>query len=279
MHIRKIIAVSAALAMVTLAATEVWAQGGTYGGGVISPGGPPAILSGQSGGPRNASSMGSSCRGSIAMAPDHMFNVVAPMHVTIEVLNQGGDTTLVVMGPSGVFCDDDSAGSLRPRVSQMMMPGIYQVFVGTYGSGGMHAYTLRAMGSGGAPQPQPVVSGGGGRFGGAVLGGGQVFANLSGQSGGAISARSYGNQCRGWVDGIPDHVITVTSPVNVTFDVNGSGDTTLVITGPAGILCDDDGGNGFNPRITRFLMPGMYEIRVGSYSQGRIIPYTMSIHP
>jgi hypothetical protein len=280
MQARTIIAVTAALAMVTLASTEVWAQGGSYGGGVIAPGSPPIVLSGQSGGPRNANSMGSSCRGNIAFAPDHVFNVVAPMQVTFTVLNQGGDTTMIVMGPSGVFCDDDSAGSLRPQVSQMLMPGQYQVFIGTYGGGGMHPYTLRAMGSGGGPPPpQPVVQGGGGRYGGAVIGGGQMYANLSGASGGPISARTYGGACRGWVAGIPDHVITVTTPSSVTFDVTASGDTTLVITGPTGVLCNDDGGNGSNPRISGFFAPGRYEVRVGSYSQGRNFPYSMSIHP
>ncbi len=278
MKARTIIAVSAALAMVTLASTEVWAQGGSYGGGVIAPGSPPIVLSGTSGGPRSASGMGSRCRGNIAMTPDHIFNVLAPMTVRFEVLNQGGDTTMVVMGPSGVFCDDDSGGSLRPRIIQQLMPGQYQVYIGTYGGRGMHPYTIRVTGSGGAPAPQPSP-GGNGRYGGAVLGHGQMYANLSGVSGGPISARTYGSQCRGWVAGMPDHVITITSPMVLTFDVSSGGDTTLVITGPAGVLCNDDGGSGTNPRITRPLSPGRYEIRVGSYSNGRNYPYSLSIHP
>lgn len=286
MQVRTVMVLSTVLAIVALAAPEARAQGGSYGGGMIGPGSPPITLSGTSGGPRNASAMGSNCRGNIAMVPDHVFTVTAPMTVRFEVLNASGDTTLVVMGPSGVFCDDDSGNGLNPRVMQHMMPGQYQVFVGTYGGRSMFPYTIQVAGQGGfvAPMPTPMPTpvphgGGGGRYGGAMIGPGQPFANLSGTSGGPITSRTYGGHCRGWVDGMPDHVITVTSPMMVTFDVSASGDTTLVITGPAGVLCDDDSGNGSNPRITRPLAPGRYEIRVGSYSSGRNYPYTLSIHP
>jgi hypothetical protein len=281
MQPRKVVFLGMLLTLVFFEAAEARAQGGSFGGGVIGPGSPPMALAGTSGGPRSASMMGSNCRGNIAMVPDHVFTVTSPMMVRFEVISQAGDTTLVVVGPSGVFCDDDSAGSLRPRVMQQLMPGQYQVFVGTYGGSGMYPYTIQVSGQGGygAPVPVPVPMGGGGRFGSAVIGPGQMYANMSGVSGGPISSSTYGGHCRGWVAGMADHILTVTSPMVITFDVSAPGDTTLVITGPTGVLCDDDSGGSANPRITRPLSPGRYEIRVGSYSSGNTYPYTLSIHP
>lgn len=282
MQCRPVLTVCMVLGL-ALATSDAWGQGGRYGGGVVAPGSPAVTLTGTSGGPRQANSMGSHCRGSIAATPDHVFSVTTPMPVRFEVLNARGDTTLVVVGPSGVLCDDDGGNGFNPRIIQNVMPGQYQVYVGSYSSGSLHQYTLQVAGQGGPAMPvayataaQPTT---GGRYGGAVLAPGSMFANLAGQSGGALSANSMGPGCRGYIANIPDHVITVSSPMVVTFDINASGDTTLVVAGPSGVLCDDDGGNGFNPRLTGSLQPGVYQIYVGSYSSGRVYPYSMSIHP
>lgn len=277
MHTRSALIVLAGLC-VALLSTEAQAQGGTYGGGVIAPGSPPVTLAGTSGGPRQARSMGSSCRGTIAVRPDHVFNVVTPMQVRFEVLNSSGDTTMVVVGPSGVFCDDDSGNGFNPRVIRHLMPGQYQVYVGTYSGRNMYPYTIQVSGMG-APAPTPAPMPVGAIFGTAVLGIGNMMASLSGTSGGPMPANSYGSSCRGYINQMPSHVLTVTAPMVLTFDVSGSGDTTLVVSGPGGTHCNDDGGSGFNPRITRPLTPGTYRIFVGSYSRGSVHPYTLSIHP
>jgi len=278
MQLRTAITLVAALC-VALVSSESWAQGGTYGGGVIAPGSPPLTLAGTSGGPRQARSMGGNCRGTIAVRPDHVINVVTPMQVRFEVLNAGGDTTMVVVGPSGVFCDDDSGNGLNPRVIQQLMPGQYQVYIGTYAGRNLYPYTLQVSGMGGAPPPVAVPVPGGALFGAAVIGIGHMMANLSGTSGGPVPARSHGGSCRGYINPMPSHILTVTSPMVVTFDVSAPGDTTLVVSGPGGTTCNDDGGNGFNPRITRTLTPGTYQIFVGSYGRGAVYPYTLTIHP
>ena len=277
---QKRLLLAAVLAAAASASGQAWAQGGTFGGAVIGPGTPPVTLNGTSGGPRAASSFGSSCRGQIAMAPDHIFNVTMPMQVRFEVLNAGGDTTMVVTGPAGVLCDDDSGNGLNPMIDRHLPPGQYQVFIGTYGSSGrMLPYTIQVSGRGGMVAPPPPSHHGGGRYGGAVLAPHSPVESLAGVSGGPRSARSMGPQCRGHIAATPDHIITVTSPMMLTFDVTAPGDTTLVITGPTGVLCDDDGGPGFNPRISAPLQPGSYQIFVGSYSRRQNYHYTMSIRP
>lgn len=263
----------------TTISTEAWSQGGTYGGGIIAPGSPPLTLAGTSGGPRQARSMGSSCRGTIAVRPDHVFTVTTPMTVRFEVVNAGGDTTMVVVGPSGIICDDDSGSGVNPRVMQHLMPGQYQVYVGTYSGRNMYPYTLQVQGQGGhQPMPTPHVPSGA-RFGAAVLGPGSMNATLNGTSGGPVSARSRGSRCRGHINPMPSHIVRVLSPMVATFDVNGPGDTTLVVVGRTGTHCNDDGGNGFNPRLTIPLQPGVYQVFVGSYSRGQSYPYTLRLHP
>ncbi len=281
MQIRSVLAVCAALIVATVA-SEARSQGGSYGGGIIAPGSPPLTLAGRSGGGRQARSMGSSCRGTIAVRPDHVIRVTSPMQVRFEVLNAGGDTTFVIVGPSGVMCDDDSGNGVNPRIIRQLMPGVYRVFVGTYGGRNFFPYTIQVQGMGmpmPQPMPQPMPMPGGARFGGAVVGPGNMTAVLSGTSGGPIPARNYGSSCRGHITAMPSHTINVLSPMMLTFDVTASGDTTLTIIGPAGTLCDDDGGAGSNPRIMRPLNPGTYQVYVGSYSRGRTYPYTLHVHP
>jgi hypothetical protein len=278
MRMPLIIAACAAL-VVTSISTDGWSQGGTYGGGVIAPGSPPMTLSGTSGGPRQARSMGSQCRGTIAARPDHVFRVSSPMTVHFEVLNASGDTTMVIVGPSGTFCDDDSGNGFNPRIIQHLMPGRYRVFIGSYSAGNLYPYTLRVQGQGVPMPPPPTHHQGGALFGNAVLGPGQMTAVLSGTSGGPVPARNHGPTCRGHITAVPGHLVTVHSPMVLNFNVQAPGDTTLVVVGPGGTFCDDDGGNGFNPRVTRPLQPGTYQVFVGTYSSGRVYPYTLSITP
>ena len=89
------------------------------------------------GGLLRAQSVGGTCVGHIAQAPD--FQVVyqsgRDLPLQFEVASQA-DTTLAINLPDGSWaCDDDSAGNLQPRIT-LAQPasGRYDVFVGTYRS-------------------------------------------------------------------------------------------------------------------------------------------------
>ena len=77
----------------------------------------------------------------------------------------------------------------------------------------------------------------------------------------------------GWVTKLPDFVVnykTKNGPSGfaLTFRIEGSTDTVLLINGPNGKWhFDDDGGNRLNGKI-RFpqASPGRYDIWVGSYT-------------
>ena len=90
--------------------------------------------------------------------------------------------------------------------------------------------------------------------------------------GGSIDAQSeVSSQCRGYISNAADFELTYRAgnwPLII--EVEASADTTLVINGPDGQwYCDDDSGDGSNPRI-RFGNPqgGVYDIWVGTYSGG-----------
>jgi hypothetical protein len=101
-------------------------------------------------------------------------------------------------------------------------------------------------------------------------------------SGGELNAaETIGRGCQGYVTNAPDVRINYTpGSLPLIISVNSTSDTTLVINAPDGSwICDDDSGNfGTNPSVTlRNVMPGQYDIWVGSYTQGDAAGATLSI--
>ena len=51
------------------------------------------------------------------------------------------DTTLIVAGPDGVWCNDDS-GSQNPAIAGEWLAGSYRIWVGNYQAGEVPRYEL-----------------------------------------------------------------------------------------------------------------------------------------
>jgi hypothetical protein len=87
-------------------------------------------------------------------------------------------------------------------------------------------------------------------------------------AGGAAPAAQAKTGCEGKVSAAPDlHLFFEAGDMDLTFLVEGSEDTTLLINTPNGRwYCDDDSGGGFDPRI-QITNPqsGRYDIWVGAY--------------
>jgi hypothetical protein len=108
---------------------------------------------------------------------------------------------------------------------------------------------------------------------------------LAVEAGGDIDVSAYlGGDCAGFVTAAPDVEITYTgSPGGLLrfyflADEEGA-DTVLVINDPTGEWwCSDDSFDTFNPTID-FLpaADGVYDIWVGTYSSGELIPGTLAI--
>lgn len=102
-------------------------------------------LVGLSGGPADApagaTQNGQPCRGSIGVWPDHVLQLeqdAASLNLTVI---GDGDTTLVVQGPAGWYCVDDTNG-YDPALNLRVQGGLYRVWVGSYSSGQYHNYAL-----------------------------------------------------------------------------------------------------------------------------------------
>lgn len=104
----------------------------------------PYTMKLKSGGSINASSLASGCGGNIANAPDFELTYTAgSLDLYISVISTA-DTTLVINTPSGKWiCDDDSGGNLDPSVKiENPGSGVYDIWVGTYGSSNLNDATL-----------------------------------------------------------------------------------------------------------------------------------------
>lgn len=52
------------------------------------------------------------------------------------------DTTLIVEGPGGIWCNDDSQGSKNPAIAGEWLPGLYRIWIGAYLAGVEPDYQL-----------------------------------------------------------------------------------------------------------------------------------------
>lgn len=112
----------------------------------------PMTLSGQAGGPIQASSLSpgdSLCRGTVGVLPNHTFTLSAAfptLRFTVDSFGQ--DTTMVVRSPDGrVYCNDDANG-LSPEIMGSFPAGDVQVYVGLYSGVGTVPYTMTVSANG-----------------------------------------------------------------------------------------------------------------------------------
>ena len=119
----------------------------TYGEISLNAGftGDPRTVRITSGGSVQASSVASGCAGFVAYAPDYQLTYSSGSLPLIFSVDSSSDTTLMINGPDGQwYCDDDSgnAGS-NPQVRfNSPRSGVYDVWVGSYSSGGGATATL-----------------------------------------------------------------------------------------------------------------------------------------
>ena len=147
--VRGLLAATAILAATAgVAAAQNYNQNPTYGAVQLNSGfqPDPFRVSLQSGGPIDASqTIGGSCRGFVANAPDYRVSYTSGSLPLIISVASGADTTLVVNGPDGRwYCDDDGGNAgLNPSLRWNSPPsGQYDIWVGTYSNPGFNPATL-----------------------------------------------------------------------------------------------------------------------------------------
>jgi hypothetical protein len=89
-------------------------------------------------------------------------------------------------------------------------------------------------------------------------------------SGGNNDASSYGEPCVGRIASVPDHILTVTEPLDyLRIYVESDADTTLVVeqVSTGEVACNDD-ANDLNPGLEWDFVPiDIYHVYVGNYHE------------
>lgn len=98
----------------------------------------PLRLQGTSGGNQSATQHGEHCLGAISEEANHTILLSSDAHLGISATS-ASDLTLVVKSSDGVFCNDDSFGSLDPAIDAWFSEGLVRIYVGS------HNPRIRAM--------------------------------------------------------------------------------------------------------------------------------------
>ncbi|RUR74584.1 hypothetical protein DSM107007_50890 [Nostoc sp. PCC 7120 = FACHB-418] len=82
------------------------------------------------------------CNGFVDETPDHTIRLTSKFDYLKLQVQSPQDTTIVVKGPGGTWCNDDLDGK-NPGIIGEWLPGNYQVWVGSYQKGKYFPYTLQ----------------------------------------------------------------------------------------------------------------------------------------
>lgn len=98
----------------------------------------PTILKGISGGSVPAKTIAGRadtatgpCVGFMDEKPDHVLVLTAFFNYLSVVVEAPEDTTMVVSGPGGTWCNDDYQGK-NPGIAGQWLPGTYKIWIGSY---------------------------------------------------------------------------------------------------------------------------------------------------
>jgi hypothetical protein len=108
----------------------------------------PTVVRGSAGGNRRAEDISGvrntptgPCVGYVGQTPNQQItltNRFSNLEIRVE---SDQDTTLVIVGPGGVWCNDDSRGK-NPVIAGEWLPGDYRIWVGSYRLGQLPPYRM-----------------------------------------------------------------------------------------------------------------------------------------
>jgi hypothetical protein len=109
----------------------------------------PAIVRGISGGDMSASDMATrtetatgACTGFVDEQPDHTVVLSSVFNFLNIQVESPEDTTLIIRGPGGTWCNDDYTGK-NPGIAGQWLSGTYQIWVGSYRQNEYSPYVIR----------------------------------------------------------------------------------------------------------------------------------------
>jgi hypothetical protein len=82
------------------------------------------------------------CVGFVDEKPNHTLVLKAFFNYLRIQVQSPRDTTIIVRGPGGIWCNDDFKGK-NPGIAGQWLPGTYSIWVGSYDQTKYHPYVLR----------------------------------------------------------------------------------------------------------------------------------------
>ncbi len=95
------------------------------------------------------------CIGFVDDQPDHELTLSGYFNYLSLRVRSGGDTTVVVRGPGGSWCNDDAYGQ-DPAIVGQWLEGTYQIWVGSYNRDQSLPYVLELSRTEPLPTPTPA---------------------------------------------------------------------------------------------------------------------------
>ena len=82
------------------------------------------------------------CDGYVQPQPNHLLKLESFFEFLRLEVRSPVDTTILIKGPGGVWCNDD-AGTANPMIEGQWQPGIYQVWIGSYQADSNNEYEIK----------------------------------------------------------------------------------------------------------------------------------------
>ncbi|HEY9769745.1 MAG TPA: hypothetical protein V6C71_14840 [Coleofasciculaceae cyanobacterium] len=112
----------------------------------------PLIIKGTSGGTVRATEITQTentatgyCNGYVRSQANHLLKLESFLEFMRLEVASPADTTILVKGPDGVWCNDD-AGTANPMIEGQWQQGLYQVWVGSYQVNTSNNYQIKITG-------------------------------------------------------------------------------------------------------------------------------------
>lgn len=86
------------------------------------------------------------CNGFVDAEPDHTFTLTSFFEYLSLQIESTEDTTLVIRGPGGNWCNDDYLTN-NPGIAGEWLSGTYEIWIGSYEEGTYHPYVIRVSGT------------------------------------------------------------------------------------------------------------------------------------
>ena len=241
----------------------------------------PTVLQGGAESDWSVDHLGSACRGSVGRLPHVLLRASQEVSVRLDVTTEV-DLVMVVRTADGEWlCDDDSGSGMAPAITANLGPGDHRVWVGAFSSarGGLFSLTVTSQTTGGTQPVGGLLIEGPPSLGVVAVGEGAIHGLWDGSTAPFTEVSTLGPGCGGFVPMAPHVLLESTMPRAVRIETAQSNvDLVLVVRTPSGrFICDDDSGEGLNPRVELGTEIGRSAVWVGTYHNDGIANFSLEV--